>query len=99
MAHASHASIAAQGGAGTLARTHDVVEVVANCGLNARGRGMDVETLLGTILIAAWAAVVLRGLERTALAARKGGEWERAYLVGLSAAKSSRAGFSFASWS
>ena len=99
MAHASHASIAAQDGASTLARTHDVVEVVANCGLNARGRGMDVETLLGTILIAAWAAVVLRGLERTALAARKGGEWERAYLVGLSAAKSSRAGFSFASWS
>jgi hypothetical protein len=36
------------------------------------------------MLIAAWAAVVLRGLERTALAARKGRKWERAYLVGLS---------------
>ena len=45
---------------------------------------MDVETFLGAILIAAWAAVVLRGLERTALAARKGRKWERAYLVGLS---------------
>ena len=44
---------------------------------------MDVETLLGTILIAAWAAVVLRGLARTILTARKGGQWERAYLVGL----------------
>jgi hypothetical protein len=44
---------------------------------------MDAETLLGTILIAAWVAVVLRGLARTALAARKGGKWERAYLVGL----------------
>jgi hypothetical protein len=44
---------------------------------------MDVETLLGTILIAAWAAVVLRGLVRTALAARKGRQWERAYLVDL----------------
>jgi len=41
------------------------------------------ETFLGTILIAAWAAVVLRGLTRTILAARKGGEWARAYLVGL----------------
>ena len=40
---------------------------------------MVAETFLGTMLIAAWAAVVLRGLERTALAARK----ERAYLVGL----------------
>ena len=38
---------------------------------------------LGTILIAAWAAVVLWGLARTTLAARKGSEWERAYLVGL----------------
>ena len=45
---------------------------------------MDPETVLGAILIAAWAAVVLRGLERTALAARKGRKWERAYLVGLS---------------
>jgi hypothetical protein len=44
---------------------------------------MDAETLLGTILIAAWAAVVLRGLARTAIAARKGGQWQRAYLVGL----------------
>jgi hypothetical protein len=44
---------------------------------------MDMETLLGAILIAAWAAVVLRGLERTALAARKGRKWERAYLIGL----------------
>ena len=44
---------------------------------------MDAETFLGAILIAAWAAVVLRGLERTALAARKGRKWERAYLVGL----------------
>ena len=44
---------------------------------------MDVETLLGTTLIAAWAAVVLLGLARTTLAARKGGQWERAYLVGL----------------
>jgi hypothetical protein len=38
---------------------------------------------LGTILIAAWAAVVLQGLARTAVAARKGGKWERAYLAGL----------------
>ena len=45
---------------------------------------MDVETFLGAILIAAWAAVVLRGLERTGLAARKGRKWDRAYLVGLS---------------
>jgi hypothetical protein len=60
-----------------------VVEVVANCGLNARGRGTDVETALGITLIAAWAAVVLRGLARTILTARKGGQWERAYLVGL----------------
>jgi len=44
---------------------------------------MVAETFLGTMLIAAWAAVVLRGLERTALAARKGRKWERAYLVGL----------------
>ena len=44
---------------------------------------MDVETLLGTILIAAWAAVVLQGLARTILTARKGGQWERAYLIGL----------------
>ena len=45
---------------------------------------MDVETLLGTSLIAAWAAVVLLGLARTTtLAARKRGKWERAYLVGL----------------
>jgi hypothetical protein len=41
------------------------------------------ETFLGTILIAAWAAVILRGLARSFLAARKGSEWERAYLVGL----------------
>ncbi|HTG59719.1 MAG TPA: hypothetical protein VMG63_09970, partial [Terriglobia bacterium] len=45
--------------------------------------GMVAETFLGAMLIAAWAAVVLRGLERTALAARKGRKWERAYLVGL----------------
>jgi hypothetical protein len=44
---------------------------------------MDMETFLGAMLIAAWAAVVLRGLERTALAARKGRKWERAYFVGL----------------
>jgi hypothetical protein len=44
---------------------------------------MDAETFLGVILIAAWAAVVVRGLARTALAARKGRKWERAYLVGL----------------
>ena len=44
---------------------------------------MDAETFLGAILIATWAAVVLRGLERTALAARKGRKWERAYLVGV----------------
>ena len=44
---------------------------------------MDLETSLGAMLIAAWAAIVLRGLERTALAARKGRKWERAYLVGL----------------
>ena len=44
---------------------------------------MDAETLLGAALIATWAAVVLRGLERTAVAARKGRKWERAYLVGL----------------
>jgi hypothetical protein len=34
---------------------------------------MDAETFLGAILIAAWAALVLRGLTRTALAARKRG--------------------------
>jgi hypothetical protein len=45
---------------------------------------MDMETFLGAMVIAAWAAVVLRGLERTALAAKKGRKWERAYLVGLS---------------
>ena len=45
---------------------------------------MDAETVLGAILIAAWAAVVLRGLERTISAARKRRKWERAYLVGLS---------------
>ena len=44
---------------------------------------MDAETFLGAILIAAWAAVVVRGLEQTAVAARKGRKWERAYLVGL----------------
>jgi hypothetical protein len=44
---------------------------------------MDAERLLGAALIATWAAVVLRGLERTAVAARKGRKWERAYLVGL----------------
>jgi hypothetical protein len=44
---------------------------------------MDAETFLGAIVIATWAAVVLRALERTALAARKGRKWERAYLVGL----------------
>jgi hypothetical protein len=44
---------------------------------------MDGETFLGAILIAAWAALVLRGLTRTALAARKRAKWERAYLVGL----------------
>ena len=43
---------------------------------------MDAETFLGAIVIATWAAVVLRGLERTAVAARKGRKWERAYLVG-----------------
>src|SRR3974390_939274 len=45
---------------------------------------MDMETFLGAMVIAAWAAVVLRGLERTALAARKERKWDRAYLVGLS---------------
>ena len=44
---------------------------------------MGAETFLGVILIAAWAAVVLRGLASTAMAARKGHKWERAYLVGL----------------
>jgi hypothetical protein len=48
---------------------------------------MDGETFLGAILIAAWAALVPRGLTRTALAARKRGKWERAWeracLVGL----------------
>jgi len=44
---------------------------------------MDAQTLLGAVLIATWAAIVLRGLERTAVAARKGRKWERAYLVGL----------------
>src|SRR6516162_6922548 len=44
---------------------------------------MNAETLLGAILIATWAAIVLRGLERTAVSARKGRKWERAYLVGL----------------
>jgi hypothetical protein len=48
-----------------------------------RAPGMDAAILLGTILIAAWAAVVLRGLACTVLAARKGRQWERAYLVGL----------------
>jgi hypothetical protein len=49
---------------------------------------MDAETVLGAMLIAAWAAVVLRGLERTAVAARKGRKWDRAYLVGLSVGSS-----------
>ena len=53
---------------------------------------MDMETFLGAILIAAWAAVVLRGLERTALAARKGRKWDRAYLVGLSVGSAFGAG-------
>jgi hypothetical protein len=44
---------------------------------------MDAETFFGAILIAAWAAFVFQGLERTATAARKGRKWERAYLVGL----------------
>jgi hypothetical protein len=44
---------------------------------------MNADILLGVILLAAWAAVVLRGLARAALMARKGGKWERAYLVGL----------------
>ena len=44
---------------------------------------MNADILLGVILLAAWAAVVLRGLARTALKARKGDKWERAYLVGL----------------
>ena len=44
---------------------------------------MNWETFLGAILIAGWAAVVLRGLARTVQAARKGRKWERAYLVGL----------------
>jgi hypothetical protein len=43
---------------------------------------MDSETFLGAILIAGWAAVVLRGLARTVLAARKGRKWQQAYLVG-----------------
>jgi hypothetical protein len=52
---------------------------------NAMGSGrpgMDSETFLGVILIAGWAAVVLRGLARTILAARKGRKWQQAYLVG-----------------
>ena len=44
---------------------------------------MYAETLLGAVLIATWAAIVLRGLERTVVAAKKGRKWERAYLVGL----------------
>jgi hypothetical protein len=44
---------------------------------------MDADTILGVILIAAWAAVVLQGLARTVLAARKGRKWEQSYLVGL----------------
>ena len=60
----------------------------AGCELQAechrqRCAGIDAETFLGAILIAAWAAVVVRGLEQTAVAARKGRKWERAYLVGL----------------
>jgi hypothetical protein len=63
-----------------------MVAMAATCSLSAidSGRpGMDAETLLGAALIATWAAIVLRGLERTAVAARKGRKWERAYLVGL----------------
>jgi hypothetical protein len=45
---------------------------------------MGAETFLGVIPIAAWTAVALRGLARTAMAARKGHKWERAYLLGLS---------------
>jgi hypothetical protein len=45
-------------------------------------RGLS-RALRESYLIAAWAAVVVRGLEQTALAARKGRKWERAYLVGL----------------
>jgi hypothetical protein len=63
-----------------------MVATAAKYRLNAAGgrSGMDVQTLFGAILIAACAAVVLRGLERTASAARKGRKWDRAYLVGLS---------------
>jgi hypothetical protein len=53
---------------------------------------MDAETFLGAIVIATWAAVVLRALERTALAARKGRKWERAYLVGLGVGCAFRSG-------
>jgi hypothetical protein len=53
---------------------------------------MVVETFLGAMLIAAWATFVLRGLERTALAARKGRKWERAYLVGLTVGSAFGAG-------
>ena len=53
---------------------------------------MDAETFLGAMLIAAWASVVLRGVERTALAARKGRKWDRAYLVGLSVGSALGAG-------
>jgi hypothetical protein len=55
---------------------------------------MVAETFLGAMLIAAWAAVVLRGLERTALAARKGRKWDRAYLVGLTVGAAFGAGTS-----
>ena len=60
-----------------------MVGMAAKYRLNAIG-AWNMETFLGAMLIAAWAAVVLRGLERTALAARKGRKWERAYFVGLS---------------
>ena len=50
----------------------------------SRRRGIVPAILLDhAAKLAAWAAVVLRGLERTAAAARKGRKWERAYLVGL----------------
>ena len=53
---------------------------------------MDAETFLGAMLIAVWAAVVLRGLEQTTRAARKGRKWDRAYLVGLSVGSAFGAG-------
>jgi hypothetical protein len=47
------------------------------------GLSPQLEVLLGVLVLTAWAAAVLWGLGQTALSARKGHEWDRAYLTGV----------------